>query len=130
MDGIGVDERDLEPEETSPGVFVDQICARAGELGQRRVEVVDLVGDVVHPRPSLREEAADRRVLSERLEQLDPALADADRRGVDTLRFNRRAMLDARAEQPLVGGESRVEVFDRNPEMVDPPRLHASDAIR
>src|SRR6266536_828177 len=123
-------ERDLEPEQTGPRALVDEICARTRELRQRRFEIVDLVGDMVHPGPSLREEAADRRVLAERLEQLDATLADANRRGAHTLIFECRAVLDPRTEQPLVGLERRVEVLDRDPEMVNAPRLHASDAIR
>jgi len=70
---------------------------------------------VVHPGTSLREETADGRVLAEWLEQLDAALADADRRRADALIFHRRAVLDLRAEQPLVGREGRVEVLDRDP---------------
>jgi len=125
-----MDERDLEPEQTRTRMFVDQICARVRKFSQRRVEVVHLVGDVVHPGPSLREEAADRRVLGERFEQLDPTVADADGRSFDTLIIHRRAVLDPRSEQPLVGRECRVEILDRDPQVVDPPRLHASDAIR
>ena len=125
-----MDERDLEAEEAGPRAFVDEICARARELGQRRIQIAHLVGDMVHPRPPAREEAADWRVLAERFEQLDPAPADANRRGAHTLILHRGAMFDARAEQALVRRESRVEVLDRNSEMVDPPRLHASDAIR
>ena len=69
----------------------------------------------MHSGPSLREEAADRRVLPERLEQLDAALADPDRRRPDSLIVHRRAVLDLRAEQPLVGHEGRIEVLDRDP---------------
>ena len=110
-----MDERDLEAEETGPRAFVDEICARARELRQRRLEVAQLVGDVVHSRPSLLEEAADGSVLAERLEQLDTTFADSDRRGTDTLIFDCRAMLDPCAEQTLVGRESRLEILDRNP---------------
>jgi len=70
---------------------------------------------VVHSRSSLLEEAADGRVLAERFEQLDTTFADSDRCGTDTLTFDCRAMLDPRAEQTLIGRESRVEVLDRNP---------------
>ena len=115
MDGIGVDERDLEPEETGAGTFVDQICARGRQLCQRCIEVGHLVRDVVHSRPSFLEEAADGSVLAERLEQLDTTFADSDRRGTDTLIFDCRAMLDPCAEQTLVGRESRLEILDRNP---------------
>ena len=110
-----MDERHFEPEKTRPRAFVDQFGTGSRELGQRRVEVVHLVGDMVHPGSSLREEAADRRVLAEWLEQLDSTLADADRRGSDALIFHGRALLDQRAEQPLVGREGRVEVLDRDP---------------
>ena len=125
-----MDERDLETEQTSPRTFIDQIGPSARELRQRPVEVVHLVGDVVHPGSSLREEATDRRVLAERLEQLDSTVADAHRRRFDTLIFDRRAVLDPRSEQPLIGCERRVEVLDRDPQVMDPPQLHASDAIR
>jgi hypothetical protein len=66
----------------------------------------------VHPRAALREEAADRRVLAERAEQLQPALADADGRRLDALLLDARAMLDPGAEQPLVGAERTVEILD------------------
>ena len=129
MDGIRVDERHLEAEEARTRAFVDQVRACACQFGKRFLEIGDLVGDVMHTRPSLRQEAADGGVLPERLEQLDTALADTDRRCPDSLISYGRAVLDLRAEQPLVGHEGRIEVLDRDPQMVDPPRVHASDAI-
>jgi hypothetical protein len=130
MDGIRVDECDLEPEETFARPCVDQVGARTGQLGQRLVEIPDLIGHVVHPGPALGEEAANRRVLAERLEQLHPTGADANGRRADALSLDRRAVLDPRPEQLLVGRKGGVEVFDRNSQMMNPPRLHASDAIR
>lgn len=115
MDGIRVDESDLEAEQARTRAFVDQVRARTGKLGQRRIEIDHLVGDVVHPRPSLREEAADSRVCAEWLEQLDATLTDTDRRRADALILHRRTVLDLRAEQPRVGRESRVEVLDCDP---------------
>ena len=115
MDGIRVDERDLEAEQACTRAVVDQVCACVRELGKRRLEVGDLVGHVMHPRPSLREEAADWSVLPKRLEQLDAALADTDRRRPDSLISYRRAVLDSRTEQALVGHERRIEVLDRDP---------------
>jgi hypothetical protein len=70
---------------------------------------------VMHPLPSLRQEASDWGVLPERLEQLDAALADTDGRRPDSLISYRRAVLDLRAEQPLVGHEGRIEILDRDP---------------
>src|SRR3954468_19730130 len=69
VDGIRMDERDLQAEHA---------CARLagawpGAVGlrrfERRADVLDLEGDVMHPRPARREEAADRRVVLERREQ-------------------------------------------------------------
>ena len=94
--------------------IIGQICARARELRQRRVEIAHLVSDMVHSRPPLREEASDRRVLAQRFEQLDAAFADPDRRCAYALILDRRAMFEPRTEQLLVSRESRVEVLDRD----------------
>ena len=72
-----MDEGNLETEEPFARLLVDQFGSGAGELRERGAEIADLVGDVMHARPALREEAADRRVVAERREQLDPAVADA-----------------------------------------------------
>ncbi len=129
MDGVRVYECDLEPEQALSWRLVDEVGPRVGELGESGVEIAHLVGDVVHPRPALGEEAADGSVFAERLEQLDAALADPERGGPNALILHRCAMLDFRSEQALVRGQSGVEIVDRNSEMVDPPRLHGSDAI-
>ena len=63
---LGVDERDLEPEQPPAGRFVDQehvVGLQAGELGG---DVVDLKGHVVHARPPLGDEATDGQSCEER----------------------------------------------------------------
>jgi len=130
VDGIRVDERDLEAEQARARAFVDQVCAGTRELGERGVQITHLISDMVHPGSSLREEATDRRVLAERLEQFDAAVADADGGRPDSLVVHRCAVFDPRAEQSLVGRQSLIEVLDCDPKVMDPPRLHASDAIR
>lgn len=114
MDGIRVDKRHLEAEQTRARVVVDQVRAGIRKLDQRRVEIADLVSHMVHSGPPLREEATDGRVLSERLEQLDAASADADGSGTHSLVVNRCAVFDLRAEQLLVRRKRRVEILDRN----------------
>src|SRR6476646_3854756 len=57
VDGVGMDERDLEPEEPAPRNLVDQLGAGAREAGEGRPHVVDLVRHVVHPRPTHGQEA-------------------------------------------------------------------------
>src|SRR5436853_2839534 len=124
VDGVGMDERDLEAEEALPRLVVDQLRAAPGEVRQRLAQVVDLVGDVVHARPAAREELAHRRVRAERGEQLDTALADADRSRLDALLRHELAVLELGAEETLVRGERLVEVLDGDAEVVDAARRH------
>src|SRR4029079_3941889 len=48
VDGVGMDERDLEPEQPASRNLVDQLGSRVLEAGKGRSDVVDLVGDEVH----------------------------------------------------------------------------------
>ena len=113
-----MDESDLEAEHAAARRLVDQLGARVGEMRKGSADVVHLVRDVMHPRASLGEETADRRVVSERAEQLEAALADPDRRGLHTLLLDPRAMLEPGAEKPLVRVERAVEILDRETDMV------------
>jgi hypothetical protein len=128
VDGIGVHECDLEPEEALARSFVDHVGARIRELGQCGSDVGHPVGDVVHTRPALREKPSDRSVLAERFEQLDPPLADSQRHGTHTLLADRGSMLDLRAEEPFVRCERLLEILDGDAEVVDATRLHAGEA--
>src|SRR3954454_6267045 len=76
VNGFGMHDRHLHPEHAAPRLRVDQLHAFLRERRERGRHVVDLVGDVVHARPALGEETADGRVVPERGQQLDPALAD------------------------------------------------------
>ena len=51
VDGIGMDERDLEPEEPRGASPVDQVRALGVEPFERRVKVFGLERDVMHPGP-------------------------------------------------------------------------------
>jgi hypothetical protein len=125
-----MDEGDLEPEESLARPRVDQIGAGVGELGKRRTEICDLVGDVVHARPALGEKAADRCVLVKGLEQLEASLADPERRRAYTLIVNGRLVLDVCAEESLVRCQRLVEIFDGDTDVVDPASVHPdADAI-
>jgi hypothetical protein len=120
-------EGDLEAEHSAPWMRIDEVRAFGGEVGERGVDVGDRVGDVVHARPALREEASDGRVVAERCQELHPAVADADRGRLDALLVDALAMLDAGAEQPLVRRHRLVEVRDRNADVVNAPCFHPTD---
>ena len=120
-----MDERDLEPEETAVRLLVDQLDAPIGETPKFLAKVVHLVGDVVHPGPAVGEELADGRLLAERPEQLDTALADTHGDGLHALLGKRVAALDLAAEEALIRVDRLVQVVDRNAEMMDPLRVHA-----
>jgi len=121
-------EGDLQAEESLPRLRVDQLDTGRHQLRERRADVLDLVGDVVHPRPSFREEPADRRVFTERGEQLDPVVADPHRRRLDALLLDTGAVLEPAAEQPLVGLKGLAEVHHGDADMMDAPRIHGRDA--
>ena len=122
-----MDESDLEAEHAAPRRLVDQLRTGFREMSERGADVLDLVGDVVHTRTALREEAADGCVLAERAQKLEPALADANRRRLDALFLDERALLEPCAEQALVGVERSVEVLDRETDVVHRARrLHVA----
>jgi hypothetical protein len=122
-----MDEGDLEAEHAVPRCLVDQLGARVRKMRKGRADVVDLVRDVVHPWPTLREEAADRRVLAECAQQLEAAGPDADGRRLDALLLHARAMLEPRAEEALVAVERAVEILDRETHVMDRARrLHVA----
>ena len=122
-----MDEGDLEAEHAVPRSLVDQLGARFREVREGGTDVVDLVRDVVHPRATLREEAADGRVLAECAQQLEAARPDADGRRFDALLVHARAMLEPRTEEALVGVERAVEILDRKTHVVDRARrLHVA----
>lgn len=121
-------EGDLQAEEALPGLGVDQLHASREKLGERRAHVVHLVGHVVHPGASFRQELADGRVVPERSEELDPALADAHRRRLDALILDTGAVLEPAAEQALVGLHRLVEVRHGNADVMDAESVHGRDA--
>ena len=125
MDGVRVDEGDLEPEETLVWLLVDELDSLLGEAFQLTSKIAHRVRDVVHTGSAGGEELADRRLLAERSEELDAAVADAHRRRFDTLLGNRVAMLHLGAEQAPIRVERIVEILDGDSEMVNPLRVHA-----
>src|SRR5262245_17613547 len=130
VDGIGMDERDLETEQPFPRSRVDELRALAPQRVESLADVADLERDVVHARATRGEEPPHRRVAVERREQLDSSVADEHGGRLDALVGHPRAMLELRAEQARVGVERRIEVGDGDTEVMDAARVHPVDAIR
>ncbi len=125
MHGVRVQEGDLEPEEPTVRLLVDQLNALLGKACKLAFEIVHFVRDVVHAGPPAREKLADRRLLTQRREQLDTTLADPDGGSFHPLRGDGVPVLDLCAEETTVGVDRLVEILDGYSEMVDPIRVHA-----
>src|SRR5688572_9642823 len=76
VDGVGMDEGDLEAEEALARLGIDQLRSRGGEPPELGADVVDLVGDVVHAGAARGEELAHRRLVAQGREELDATRAD------------------------------------------------------
>lgn len=122
--GVGMDECDLETEETRTRDLVDELRAGGDELGERNRDILDLVGDMVHAGPAPGEETADRSVLPGRRQQLDARVADQHRGGLDSHVKDDRAVLELRREEAPVGLERLVQVRYGEAEVVDPAGAH------
>ena len=134
MHRFRMNESHFEAEHTAARSLVDQLGAGLGEMRERRADVGDLVRDVMHPRAAGREEAADRRVVTERTQKLEPALADPDGGRLDPLLLDAHAVLEPRAEEALVRVERAVEILDRQADVVHRAgrlrrRAHRGDRI-
>ena len=125
-----MDERDLETEEPAPRHAVDQLRARGLKLAERRVQVLRLEGDVMHPRAAPCEEAANGRVVVRRCHELDATDAEEERRCLHSLLPEWLAMLELGAEELLVRRDRLVEVGHREADVVNAACPHAGDAIR
>ena len=126
MDGVWMDERDLQAEEPPVRARVDQLGPFGRELVESGADVVDLECDVMHSGAPLREELADRRVLAECSQQLDPVRTDAQRRSLDALFLEHLALLELGPEEPVVRGQRRIEIVDGDAQVMNAMRLHAA----
>src|SRR4051812_22028299 len=89
----GVQKRDLAVADAAARRFVDQAQSARAALLERLGHVLAPVRGVVKARPALREKAPDGRVVSERLQELDVRVTDAQERSFDALLGDRLAML-------------------------------------
>src|SRR5262249_53864755 len=128
VDGIGMDERDLQSEEAFARLRVDELRALAPQRLQRGADVAHLDRDVVHAFAARIEEPADGRVGLERAQKLDAPVADDQCCGLHALLDDGRTMLDRRAEQTRVRVDCEVEIGDGYAHVMDPAYVHRRDA--
>ncbi len=117
-----MNERDPESVQAAPRLLVDQPVAGSGESGELGPHVIDLERHVMQPRATALHEPTDGRVGRSCLEQLDAIGADAQRCRLDALLVQKLAMLEDRAEQPLVAPDRLVEVVNGDADVVDSSR--------
>ena len=122
-----MDERHLETVQAGTRLSVDELYAHTVEPGELGAKIIDLVGDVVHARPTAGEEPSDRRVLLERREQLDPTVTDVKRGRLRALTRD-RPLPSTLAEQALVRRDGLVEIGTATPMWWMPPSATSSDA--
>ena len=113
-------EGDAAVADTDPRLAVDQLEAGGADRGQRRVDVLHRVGDVMQARALAVDELADGGVGAERPQQLDMALADIEQDRLDALRLDRLTVGELHLEALLVELDRGVEVLDGDADVIDP----------
>jgi hypothetical protein len=117
---LRVDERDLEPEQPFAWTRVDQLDPIRLQTSELAGQVADRERDVVHAGATFGHEPADGCVRPQCEQELDAAVADAERCGLDALGGNDGAVLDGGPEQERVRLDRSVEVLDRDADVMDP----------
>ena len=73
----------------------------------------------MHARPVLLQEERDAGLARDRGDQLDVRVADLEQHGVDALLLHGLAMLLAHAEAVRIEGGGRVDVLDRDSDVIN-----------
>src|SRR3954462_5052273 len=116
---LGVQERDLRAPDAGARRLVD--APQAGLAGgvQRALDARHPGGDVMQAGAPRGQEAPHGRVLGQRREQLDVALAHVEQHGLDALPRDGLTVRERHAVGPGVELDRRLEVGDRDPDVVD-----------
>jgi hypothetical protein len=124
---VGMDERDEMAAEAGTWLAIEDLRTLGSELVDRRGDIADGDADVVHPGPAAGEKAPDVGVRPERRDELDATVAQAEIDGLDALGLQPVAELDLRTEERPVRLHGRVEILDRESDVVHGAHVHATD---
>jgi hypothetical protein len=124
---VGMDERDEMAAEAGTRLAVEDLRTLGRKLVDCGGDIADGDADVVHPGPAAGEKAPDVGIRSERRDELDATVAQAEVDGLDALGLQPAAELDLRAEERPVRLHGRVEVLDREGDVVHGAHVHATD---
>ena len=111
---------------SAASLLVDQADPFGAKVGKGCVDVGHRVGDVVHPFSVSGQKPADRRVISQRLQQLDEGAANRDHCFFHPLGLDRLPVQGLDAVLPFILGERRIQVGDGNADMVEIDQLHVA----
>ncbi len=116
-----MDERDQPVVQAAARLTVDQLDAGCRQLVERGRQVVDEVGDVVDAGAACVEESADWRVVLDRREDLDPALAGPQRGDVGVLLGHPRHLAAGESQRAVLLDGNR-DVANNDAEVMDRAR--------
>src|ERR1035437_6669173 len=114
-----MDERHQVAHHADPRLLVEQPGTLAAQLRQRRPDVIDPIGDVVHPLAALLQEAADGGLGTDGSNQLHMGAAQVEHGRFDAVLLHPLWNAGADAEQLLVSGDAGVEVGYGDTDVVD-----------
>jgi hypothetical protein len=101
-----------------PGLRVDHLGTAGRKLLEGGGDVADADADVVHAGPATLEKTPHVRVFLERGDELDPAASEAEVGRFHALLLEPPAHLDLGAEERSVRRHRRVEILDRESDVV------------
>ena len=105
-------------------MLIDEANPGVAKRAERLLEIVHAIGDVMHAFAASGEEPTDRRVGTERAEELDVGRADAEQHLVDALMLDALAMRGLDAEGSAVLLDRGFQVLDRDADVIDLAEQH------
>jgi len=119
-DTLRMDKADLRAMGSGPGGAIQELRAADRRALKRCPHILGGVGDVMHGLAALLEEFLHLRVRVQRRDQLDAALPNRDHRNLDAFGFEPLAAAHLQAKAPLIHLDRRIEITDRDPDVIDP----------